>query len=261
MGSDLTYDAFEAAVTFNSTDNEYLVVWRGDDNTGGLIDGEFEIFGQRIDAATGAELGVDFRISAMGPDMDADYDAFSPAAAYNPTNNQYLVVWRGDDTAGNLIDEEFEIFGQRLEGDTGVPIGGPFRISTMGTDGEADFGPFNPAVAYNGTDNEYMVAWNADDNSGSLVDGEAEIFGQRLDAATGMPIGDLVRLSAMGPDGDPRYAALDPAAAYNSLAGEVLVVWRGDDDRGALVDDEYEIFGQRYKSLVEIHLPIIRRDN
>jgi hypothetical protein len=35
-------------VAYNSVTNEHLVVWSGDDNTGTLVDNEFEIFGQRF---------------------------------------------------------------------------------------------------------------------------------------------------------------------------------------------------------------------
>src|SRR5262249_56629281 len=97
---------------YSGAAKEYLVVWQGDDDTGNLVNEEYEIFGQRLDAATGKEVGAnDFRISDMGPDGNPDFDAFSPAVAYNPTNNQYLVVWQGDDTN----DDQLEIFRQRLD--------------------------------------------------------------------------------------------------------------------------------------------------
>jgi len=89
-------------------------VWRGDDNTAPLVNDEYEVFGQRVDAATGAQIGADFRLSDMGPDGDANYDAFDPAVAYNRTNNQYLVVWYGDDDTPPLVDGEYEVFGQRF---------------------------------------------------------------------------------------------------------------------------------------------------
>ena len=53
------------------------------------------------------------------------------------------------------------------------------------------------------------------------------------------------RISDVGPDGDGRFFALDPAIAYNNNANEYLVVWAADDDSGALVNDEFEIYGQR----------------
>jgi hypothetical protein len=69
-----------------------------------------------VNAANGAEIGAnDFRLSDMGPDGDANYDAWNPAVAYNNTTNEYLAVWSGDDDTGRLVDEEYEIFGQRLD--------------------------------------------------------------------------------------------------------------------------------------------------
>lgn len=61
------------------------------------------------------EIGAnDFRLSDRGPDGNANYDAFAPAVAYNSTNNQYLVVWYGDDNTTLLVDGENEVFGQRF---------------------------------------------------------------------------------------------------------------------------------------------------
>ena len=75
---------------------------------------ELSSYGQRIDAATGAEIGADFRISDVGPDGNASYDAYAPAVAYNSAEDEYLVVWESDDNTGGLVDEEYEIFGQRF---------------------------------------------------------------------------------------------------------------------------------------------------
>ena len=247
MGSDgdVNLGALNPAVTYNRTNNEYLVVWQGDDNSGALVDNEFEIFGQRINAATGAELGADFRISAMGPDGNANFGAFNPAVAYNPFDNNYLVVWFGDDNSSGLVDEELEVFGQRLNAVTGAELGADFRISDMGPDGDVNFGGGFPALAYNSTNNEYLVVWVGDDNSGALVNDELEIFGQRLNAATGAEMDADFRISNMGSDGDANFDAFNPTVAYNSINNEYLVAWEGDDNSSGLVNDEFEIFAQR----------------
>jgi hypothetical protein len=244
-GGDTSYDAYYPAVAYNSTEDEYLVVWWGDDDTGGLANEEFEIFGQLVDAASGAEIGIDFRLSDMGPDGDASYDARYPAVAYNSAANEYLVVWEGDDDTGSLVSEELEIFGQRVSA-TGAEIGtNDFRLSDMGPDGDSNYDAYSPAVAYNSTNDEYLVVWSGDDDTGGLVDGEFEVYGQRV-SATGTEIGaNDFRLSDMGPDGDASYNAHGPAVAYNNAGNEYLVVWHGDDDIGGLVDEEYEIFGQQ----------------
>jgi hypothetical protein len=251
MGPDgnADFDAFHPAVAYNGVNNQYLVVWSGADNTGILVAGEFEIFGQQLNAATGAPVGAnDFRISDMGPDGDIHYGASSVAVAYNGVANEYLVVWNGNDSTAPLANDEVEIFGQRLDAATGAEAGvNDFRLSDMGPEGNPDFGAFSPAVAYNGVNNEYLVAWQGADNSGNLVAGEYEIFGQRLDAATGAQLGaNDFRLSDMGPDGNADFDASAPAVAYNGAANEYLVVWQGDDNTGNLVNDEYEIFGQRF---------------
>src|SRR5262249_52773449 len=159
----------------------------------------------------------------------------------------YLVVWHGDDNSGDLVSEEFEIFGQRLDAATGKEVGAnDFRISDMGPDGDTNFAALNPKVAYSGAANEYLVVWQGDDNAATPVGKEFEIFGQRLDAATGMEVGaNDFRISDMGPDGNTAFAAFHPAVAYSGAANEYLVVWQGDDDTGTLVNEEYEIFGQR----------------
>lgn len=248
---DPDYGAFEPAVAYNSTDNEYLVVWYGDDNTGALVDNEVEIFGQRLDAwwfNDLAEIGAnDFRISQMGPNGDTDYSVYAPAIAYNDFNNEYLVVWQGDDNTAPLVNWAYEIFGQRINAATGALVGANgFRISYMGPEGNIEYGASEPDVTYNGANNEYLVVWKGDDDIAPLVDEEFEIFGQRLDAATGNAMGASgFRISNMGPDGDPGYGAEDPATAYNPIKMEYLIVWHGDDNTWPLVDDEFEIFGER----------------
>lgn len=131
-----------------------------------------------------------------------------------------------------------------------------FRISDMGPNGSTAHYGYVPVVTYNPTKHEYLVAWSGDD-----VDGEVEVYGQRL-AAGGNGIGENdFRLSDMGPDGDTSFGALRAAVATNLDGTEYLVVWSGDDDTGGLVDDEYEIFGQRYTvtTWYALFLPIVRR--
>jgi hypothetical protein len=116
----------------------------------------------------------------MGPNADAAYAAFYPAVAYDGTAGEYLVTWYGDDDGGSLVDEEFEIYGQQVNA-AGAQVGSnDFRISDMGPDGASTYGGFAPAVVYGSAAAEYLVVWSGDDNSGPLVEGEFEIFGQRL---------------------------------------------------------------------------------
>ncbi len=242
----LGYDAYRPTISYNTTDNEYLVVWFGDDNSGALVDGEFEIYAQRVNAETGAEIDADIRLSYMGTnDGDTAFRARDPVVSYNITNNEYLVTWSGDDDTAPLVDDEFEIYAQRVNAATGVSIDNAIRLSDMGPDGNVSFSASRPAISYNTTDNEYLVVWLGDDNSGALIDDEYEIFAQRINAANGAEIGGDIRLSDMGDDGDVAFGAYEPAVSYNVINNEYLVVWFGDDNSGALVDGEFEIFAQR----------------
>jgi hypothetical protein len=244
---DVNYGVFPVApsVVYNSTNNEYLVVWPGDDNTAPLVDGELEVFGQRL-SNLGAEIGTnDFRISDMGPDGDAAYSAFYPFVCFNPVFNNYLVVWTGDDNTAPLVENENEIFGQRLSG-AGAEIGtNDFRISDMGPDGDTDYDASFPTAVYNTTNHEYLVVWYGDDNIAPLVLDEQEIFGQRL-SVVGAEIGtNDFRISDMGTNGNTVYSAQTPYVTYNSDNNEYLVVWRGDDNTAPLINNDFEIFGQR----------------
>jgi len=243
---DSIYDAFDPSVAYNAANNLYLVVWYGDDDTAPLVDNEHEIFGQLLTAA-GAETGTnDFRISDMGPDGDSFYSAIGPDVVWNATDNEFLVVWHGDDDTGSLVDGEFEIYGQLIDGVTGAELGTDFRISDMGaTDGSTPFQAWDAAVAYNATNNLYLVVWRGDDDTAPLVDGEYEIFGQLLTAAGAETGTNDFRISDMGPNSDTNYDASSPDVAWNSTDNEFLVVWQGDDDTGSLVDNEFEIYGQR----------------
>ncbi|UCE24500.1 MAG: hypothetical protein JSU74_00165, partial [Candidatus Zixiibacteriota bacterium] len=183
-----------------------------------------------------------FRISDMGPDGDIDYDAQQAAVAYNSVDNEYLVVWAGDDNVG-VVDGEFEIFGQRIDASTGLEIGvNDFRISDVGPPLNRDFDASNPAVAYNSTNNQYLVVWEADDSLNFVGDGESEIYGQRLDGTTAGEIGaNDFRISDMGVDGNADYDAVSPAIAYNGADNLYLVAWSGED---GTFSGEFEIYGQ-----------------
>ena len=212
-------------------------------------EGELEIFGQRISASSGAQVGSnDFQLSDMGTPGNVTVGAFRPAIAVRTLGtSEYLIAWHADQDTLGLVDDEYEIYGQRINAATGVLVGvagsapqrhGPGRRHRLDAR--------SAAVAYNPAEDEYLVVWEGDDDNGTLVDGETEIFAQRVNAATGAQVGaGDFRISDMGPDGDPAYDAQKPAVAYNGVNHEYLVVWSGEENIGALVNGEFEIFGQR----------------
>jgi hypothetical protein len=193
-------------------------------------------------------LAQELRLSHMGPDGDQAYDGYVPAVAYNAARNEYLAVWVGDDDGPPLVDEEFEIYAQRLSG-TGAPIGGRIRVSAQGADGDPGSRAANPAVAYNPVANEYVVVWEGEIATSAPTGEKFEIWGHRL-SATGERLGgtDDTQISDTGPEDNPSFDALNPSIAAGSASGEYLVVWEADD---VGVDDEFEIMAQRLTSAGE----------
>lgn len=256
------YQAFEPSAAYNPDTDEYLIIWRGDDNTAPLVDDEFEIYGRLFDSVDTGYLPKteQFRITTIGneaetdPAVRAQSGAFHPVIKHNPVNGGYLLVWLGTDTTftaasgGTLADGEYEIFGQLLnaDGSTNGPI---FRISTMGDDNETidservKYNAYKPAVTWNESGQYFVVSWHGDTDTGGLVDDEMEVYARVVlpDGSTPNP---ALRVSSAGPDADPAYDAVDPDLTVRDTTGETLVVWSQDDNTAPLVEDEFEIHGR-----------------
>ena len=236
---DINYGASEVKVAYNSTANEYLVVFEGDHNGTGLVVNQQEIFIQRINAQSGALTGSMNRISNANADNDGGLDADKPAVAWNSQNNLYLVVWIDE-----RVNSEDEIYGQLLNAD-GSENGSDFRISTLGPEGNTSYDADLCSVAYNSADNEFFVVWEGEDNTAPLVQDEVEIFGRRINAQTGALLGSQTRYSDAGPNGNTSYRAQDPQVAYGAAKNEYLIVWLADNNENSQVAGEYEVFAQR----------------
>lgn len=243
------YDADRPAVVYNGVDHEYFVVWSGDDDDAPYADNETEIFFQRLDGATGAEIGPDdARLSSIGPVGDANWLVFDPAVAHDPVRDEYLVVWTAAESAPAPFTWGLEIFAQRLDA-TGVEIGADdFRISDVGGIAETFYDAEMPQVVFNPVTRSFLVTFRADDNVAGQIDGELEIFVQEIAAGSGAEVGpNDDRVSDMGPNGSFQYQTAFPALAVDTTRGHYLVAWRGDDNQGGLADNEWEIFGQRLR--------------
>ena len=99
------------AVAYNSKANQYLVVW-GDNRNSATRD--LDIYGRRV-GADGKPVGGDFRIAGS----NANSGEISPAVAYNPKANQYLVVWQDGRNEATRADD---VYGRRVGAD-GKPVG------------------------------------------------------------------------------------------------------------------------------------------
>ena len=236
------------SVAYNPNTDDYLVVWQS-----GATDGLMEIYGRLVQGANGQpHAGENFRISDMGPEGNNTYFARFPAVAVNARDNEYLVVWEGQDDAPPNDATENEIFAQRLDengAETGV---NDFPVSDMGALGSTDTNAHSPRVAYNPLDNQYLVVWEGNEEepvdvcNDGCMDTKYEIVGQRLTAA-GAETGDddfLIgtwdnapinaparRAPFSAPVADPFADAVMPDVAFDVGAQIYAVVWNQGDYR------------------------------
>jgi hypothetical protein len=133
LGQEITFGVSDSsnyvypAVAYSSTSNEFLVVWATQPSGG-----NYSILAQRV-SNTGEKLGG-YTI-AQGHDSVNNYD---PDVAYNPSRNEYLVVWTSQSPSQSGLNRD--IFGQRLTNDL-VPLDGLLEIEYTSLD------EYAPAVA------------------------------------------------------------------------------------------------------------------
>ncbi len=108
---DTSFQPQRPQIGFNRFLDQFLLVWAGDNDTGGGVDQESEAWGQRV-AGNGDLVGaLDFRISHSGPDGDINFAANRPALAFDPSNCGYLVGWSSGHVGPYGADtQEWEIY-------------------------------------------------------------------------------------------------------------------------------------------------------
>lgn len=202
--SALPTDAWFPASAFNSVQSEYFVVWRDDRF------GHKSLVGRRL-SATGAAQGADIRLTAGLAEADA------PAVAFDPTAQEYLVVWQEARGAGTVV------VGRRVGAD------GTLRgAEVLLTSGSATT-QYQPKVAFNSTSGEYLVVWNEFRAATGL-----DVVGRRV-AGGGTPVGSDLTIAANANSQE------QPAIAYNPTLNEFLVAW--SEGRGGTTG--YDIMGRR----------------
>jgi hypothetical protein len=167
----------------------YLVVWQDERwGTG------WDIYGRYVQR-NGA-LGSEYAITSS-----ADHQEL-PAVAYNPDDDQFLVVWQF--RSGITQD----LYSQRVVAG-GSPTGGMYPVCTQG-----DL-QTTPAVAYNPAEDRYLVVWE------DTRDGADAIYGRALTRGN-MAAGPDFRACTYG--SGQEY----PDVAYNSTGGTFLLTWTDD---------------------------------
>jgi len=133
-------------------------------------------------------------------------DEHTPAVAYNYVHHEYLVVWHNEWPAGGK-----DIYAQRVS-DTGQLVGSWFAI----TSGAGD--RFQPAVAYNAMNDEYLVVWMYEASADVY-----EIWGRAIAWNNSYQKAEKQIITY------PDRSFWNPRVAWNSYRNEYLVVWNAFD--------------------------------
>jgi len=198
------------AIAYNYGHKEYLVLWYN------RWSGNLDIYAQRV--SDGGQL--------VGPWFAVSWgtgDRFNPSAAYNATNDEYLVVW-----SLQVAPDVYEVWGRRIKWDGSVMYA-EFKIFSW-----TDRSFMQPRVAWNSIHNEYLVVWSAYD-TGTLL--YTDVAGIRVLADGSMPDAHFIVSSV----GHPKEVDI----VYNVALDRYLVVWARDS--GSPTDyDIYGVFLDRY---------------
>jgi len=221
MSSELTItnwdmDEHEPDVAYNSVHDEYFVVWW--DNNGI----SFAVMAARYTAA-GVFLGEYIIAYETNP---VRYNA-EPSVAYDPVTDEYFVVWSRD-YWGN--ESDYDVYGRY------VPWDGPDGNHPVFAIDGASGHQWDPRVAYNRSDNEFMVTWWNQSPAGSADNISALRF-QAGGTAQGSVI--IVTSDATQPR---RY----PDIAYNQARNEYVIAYQ----RG--VTGDTDVYGVRLRANGEI---------
>lgn len=168
-------------IAWSDTSKFFLVVWQAVPSA--------DLRARRVDAS-GALVGSEIVLTS-DPDWQSD-----PAVAWNPTNDEFLVVWAHADTSGatrarRVAAADGALLGQELDLGSGTHI---------------------PAVEHEPGDNRFLAAW---------WDGKVRA---RAIAASGAPEGE-------GFDVAPGYGSYDGfAMARHPSLGTFAVVLHGSSD-------------------------------
>ncbi len=214
--STVSSDQRDPKVAYNSSQDEYLVVWWDDRDR--IMTG-YNVYGRLI--AGNGDIGT-----SDCPIITTASDQQYPDVAYNSTTSEYLVVWQ------DYRHGDWDIYGRKIS-DYCTQLDNDFPVSR--TPGRQWY----PAVAYNSVANQYLTVWW--DSRNSQTSGE-DIYGQIV-SPSGALLKDNFPISTA--DGFQGY----PDVACNSENNEYLATW-ADNKNSASTG--FDIYAQRVSSQGEL---------
>jgi len=233
LEGDVIYTGYEhsgtaPAIAYSPVTEQYLLVFEGDNNNG-------DIMGVFIDANTGENLLL-FSIS------DSPLRAKNPDVAYDSDHDRFFVVYERENT-----DRDIEIYGRVVYGGFGHPMGLFPDTKDILISGKQDEDHYDPAVAHNSDDDEYVVVF---------VNAPKGIRGRKVlsHETTPLPLGaDSFNILSYTSGN-----VFSPDVAWSGMNNSFLAVWHRDRTSGAdwihayYLHDKYIEIPQRYGSVVKV---------
>ncbi len=209
-----TSDQRYPRVAYNSTDNNFCVVWEDERNAD---TDEWDGYSRIV---TGNEVPTTTENIVMG----GSYDQQQPAIAYLPSVNCYLVAWQVNWSTGT----EWNIRCCRVNKDG-------LRVSMASSVNSAADNQYSPEVAANTADNNFMVVWKDNRNYASTG---SDIYGQRMSSAdTPAMVGSEIVICTNS------YNQYNPAVCHSPYYNRYLVAWNDFRPSASTAD----IYGQLVK--------------
>ncbi|MBL7064942.1 MAG: hypothetical protein ISS49_12160 [Anaerolineae bacterium] len=186
------------SIASSTEGGNYLVVWHSQRSS----DADSDIYARHLDAE-GRPQGDSFAICI------AEGDQLRPAVAYAPDANIFVVAWQ-DNRMGNV-----DLYARLVPvADGSAPaLAKEFVVSSVSSD------QLIPSVACETEGPHCLVVWMDNRNNSFFY---TDIMGRLVNAASGDAIGDKIDVAV------ERWYQDSPAAVYNPVSAEYMVVWNDD---------------------------------
>jgi hypothetical protein len=168
------YDVHGTAAAFRPRDGGLaLFVWSADSPS---ETNREHIYGRFV-GSDGTPIGSQFLISTVDADAAQFQGDGGPDVAYNPARDEFLVAWYSD-------EETAEAYGVYARVVSPPDESGVAELGSTVTVREPNglFRPNPPAIAYNESSSEYLVAYNVTDRRPGFEDAPTAMWGRRLDS-------------------------------------------------------------------------------
>jgi hypothetical protein len=151
------------AVAYSEASDVFFVVWEGDHDGLGGLDGKFEVFGRLLNG-DGVPAGDQFRISFTGNLTRDEKDAGPPTVTWDAATDTFVVMWVADPGTQGMHASDREVFAQRVAPTGSLLLPTEERVSFVGRDGYSEHPVKDPSVLLEPRLHQALVLFHADDD-------------------------------------------------------------------------------------------------